>query len=139
MMPRVQRRLKVSPKLDMTPLIDVVFLLIIFFMLSSSFILQPGIKVNLPESSAKEAVSEKSVEVTVTQEGLLFYNTERIALDGLKLKFKSLGKTKPDTVIVIKADGNVRHSTVVEIMAMAKENQLNRLAIATRAKEDVTS
>lgn len=130
-----KRRLKITTRLDMTPLIDVVFLLIIFFMLSSSFILQPGIKVQLPESSIYEPQTKKSIEITITQENLLFYNAERISLDELKLKFKSLGKTAPDSVIVIKADGNVKHSKVVEIMATAKENNLSKLAIATRAKE----
>ena len=130
-----RRRLSISPHLDMTPLIDVVFLLIIFFMLSSSFILQPGIKVTLPESNVSEPQLEKSIEITITQENLLFFNAERISLDELKLKFKSLAKTAPESILVIKADGNVKHSKVVEIMAAAKENNLSRLAVATRPKK----
>ena len=126
--------LKVTTRLDMTPLIDVVFLLIIFFMLSSSFILQPGIKVSLPESSVSEPQVKKTIEITITQENFLFYNAERISFDELKLKFMSLTKTAPDSTIVIKADGNVKHSKVVEIMALAKEQGLKKLAIATRAK-----
>ncbi len=33
-------------QIDIAPLIDVVFQLLIFFMLTSSFVIQPGIKVN---------------------------------------------------------------------------------------------
>ncbi len=126
--------LRVNTKLDMTPLIDVVFLLIIFFMLSSSFILQPGIKVSLPESNVSEPQVEKTVEITITQENFIFYNADRISFDELKLKFLSLTKTAPNSTIVIKADGNVKHFKVVEIMALAKENGLKKLAIATRPK-----
>ena len=128
-------RLRIDTRLDMTPLIDVVFLLIIFFMLSSSFILQPGIKISLPESNVSEPQIDKSIEITITQENFLFYNADRISFDELKLKLKSLAKTAPESTIVIKADGNVKHSKVVEIMAEAKENGLTRLAIATRPKE----
>ncbi|EKD28219.1 MAG: biopolymer transport protein [uncultured bacterium] len=131
-----KKRLKFFTHLDMTPLIDCVFLLNIFFLLSSSFILQPGIKVNLPQSNINEPQTDKSVEITITQENLLFYNADRISFDELKLKFKSLAKTSPDIIIVLKADGNVKHSKVVEIMASAKENNLSNLAIATRPKED---
>ena len=46
------RRVNLRP--DLTPLIDVVFLLLIFFMLSSTFILQPGIKVELPQAKERE-------------------------------------------------------------------------------------
>ncbi|MCK4248214.1 MAG: biopolymer transporter ExbD, partial [Candidatus Omnitrophica bacterium] len=41
-------------RLDITPLVDVIFLLIIFFMLTSSFISQPGIKINLPKAVTSE-------------------------------------------------------------------------------------
>ena len=37
-------------QIDIAPLIDMVFQLLIFFMLTSSFIMQPGIKVNLPKA-----------------------------------------------------------------------------------------
>jgi biopolymer transport protein ExbD len=138
-MNRIKRKFSLQAHLDMTPMIDMVFLLNIFFLLSSSFVIQPGIKVNLPQASIVETQKEKSVEITLTQEGLLFYNTNRITLDELKLKFRSLFQLDPQTVIVVKADGNVRHRKVVEIMAMAKENNLNRLAIATRFKEEKLS
>lgn len=133
---RKKRRLKIHTHLDMTPLIDVVFLLIIFFMLSSSFILQPGIKVNLPQSKSSDSQKEKSVEITITKENLIYYNAERISIGELSLKFKSLSKTNPDTNIIIKADGNVKHSFIVEIMSEAKENRLSKLAIATRPKNE---
>jgi biopolymer transport protein ExbD/biopolymer transport protein TolR len=131
-----KHRLKVSPHLDMTPLIDVVFLLIIFFMLSSSFILQPGIKVTLPESSVVEPQTDKSVEITLTRDDLLFFNAEKISLEALQGRFRSLAESAPESVLVIKADGDVRHARVVEVMSAAKESGLSRLAVATRPEKD---
>ncbi|MBN2145166.1 MAG: biopolymer transporter ExbD [Candidatus Aureabacteria bacterium] len=135
-MKRIKRKFHIQAGLDLTPMIDMVFLLNIFFLLSSSFMIQPGIKVNLPQASVIENQKEKSVEISLTQEGLLFYDTNRITLDELKLKFRSLSKVDPQTMIVIKADGNIRHSKVVEIMSIAKNNNLSRFAIATRFKEE---
>ncbi|HBU08785.1 MAG TPA: biopolymer transporter ExbD, partial [Candidatus Omnitrophica bacterium] len=42
-------------QIDITPLIDMVFQLLIFFMLTSSFIVQSGIKVNLPKAVSAQA------------------------------------------------------------------------------------
>ena len=43
-------------QIDIAPLIDMVFQLLIFFMLTSSFVVQPGIKVNLPKAVTSEVV-----------------------------------------------------------------------------------
>lgn len=134
---RFKTRLKIEEgRLDLTPLIDVVFLLLIFFMLSSSFIFQPGIKVKLPESHVSETKKEKSFEVIVTQENLVFFNGERISIEGLKRKIKIISRNAPEAVLIIKADGNVRHKNVVRIMSIAKMNGIKRLGIATRPLEE---
>lgn len=122
-------------KLDLTPLIDVVFLLLIFFMLSSSFIFQPGIKVKLPESSVSETKKGKSFEVILTQENLIFFEGQRISIEGLKRKTKIISKNDPEVVLIIKADGNARHKNVVRIMSIAKMNGIKKLGIATRPME----
>ena len=134
---RFKRNLKIETgKLDLTPLIDVVFLLLIFFMLSSSFIFQPGIKVKLPESNVSETKKEKSYEVILTQENLIFFSGERITLEGLERKMKIISKNSPEAVLIIKADENVRHKNVVRIMSIAKMNGIKKLGIATRPTEE---
>ena len=133
---RFKRHIKIEQgKLDLTPLIDVVFLLLIFFMLSSSFIFQPGIKVKLPESKVSETKKEKSYEVILTQENLVFFNGERISIEGLKRKMKIISKHSPDAVLIIRADENARHKHVVQIMSIIKMNGIKKLAIATRPLE----
>ncbi|MCK5591118.1 MAG: biopolymer transporter ExbD [Candidatus Pacebacteria bacterium] len=133
---RFKRRLKIEEgRLDLIPLIDVVFLLLIFFMLSSSFIFQPGIRVKLPESSISETKKEKSYEVILTQENLMFFNGERISVEGLKRKMKIIGKTAPEAVLIIRADESARHKYVVRVMSIAKMNGIKKLAIATTPVE----
>ncbi len=118
-------------KLDMTPLIDVVFQLLIFFMLSSSFVFQTGIKINLPKSEFNEAQKPNEITVSITEDNRIYYNEFESTIEGIKLKFDILAKTEPDTIVVIKADESVAHGKVVELMGIAKNTGLNRLAIAT--------
>ena len=53
----------VKGELNIAPLIDVVFLQLIYFMLTSSFIMQPGLKINLPQRQHRDT-TKKEVIVT---------------------------------------------------------------------------
>ena len=122
-------------KLDITPLIDVIFLLLLFFMLSSSFILQPGIKVNLPESKVSEAQSEDNIIVTITSERKILLNDENITEETLGIRLRPIAKRTPDKIVIIKADDRVNHGLVVKVMGEIKSAGINRLAIATKPKK----
>ena len=47
---------------NMISLTDIIFLLLVFFLLSSTFVLQPGIKVQLPTTTTADISSEKSID-----------------------------------------------------------------------------
>ncbi|MDD5644808.1 MAG: biopolymer transporter ExbD [bacterium] len=123
-------------KLDIAPLIDVVFLLLIFFMLSSTFILQPGIKVNLPDSKVSDAQPEENIIVTITSEKTILLNDEKVDEESLSIKLKSIAKRTPERIVIIKADERVNHGLVVRIMGEIKDAGIKRLAIATKPKKD---
>ena len=59
---RIHRRPALIPNL--LPLIDVVLLLLIFFMISSTFVVQPGIRVNLPKSTIAERREPEDVTLS---------------------------------------------------------------------------
>ena len=121
--------------LDMTPLIDVVLMLVIFFMLTTTFVLAPGIKVDLPRGSSVQRAGETDRVVVVTKEGHIFYQDERLDLARLQAALQQAQKAQPDLRVVIKADKNALHGRVVEIMDMAKTIGIERLAIATAPKQ----
>ncbi len=119
--------------LDITPLVDVVFLLLIFFMLSTTFIVSPGIRINLPKAQA-EAVKRESreIRVKIDAQGNYFFGDRRASVDDLAERFRQASRANRDTLVVIEADEATAHRFVVEVMDRAKTAGLNRLAIATR-------
>lgn len=125
-------------EVNLTPLIDVVFLLLIFFMVSTTFDRHARLKVSLPESSAK-ATQQKSdpVILSIDAKGNYFINDRQIVnqqLDTLKNAIrKTLGDRIDDkeTSIVLKADANTPHQSVVRAMDAASQLGLTRLSIAT--------
>ncbi len=131
-----RRNQREPSQLDMTPLVDVVFNLLIFFMLSTTFVTTPGIKINLPKASAKELkVQEKEVRIAMTKSGKIYVNRKLVSLDDVRKILKRKARINPKMLVIIEADAQVTHGKVVQIMDIAKNAGLNRLAIATRQKK----
>ena len=126
-------------RIEITPLVDMVFLLLIFFMLSTTFIVTPGIKVNLPRSSAEKVTQEKKeVQVVITEDNKVFVDRMLVDVGELEQRLVGVGRQDPQTLIIIKADAKALHGKVVEVMDIAKQSGLDRLAIATQPKEKET-
>lgn len=116
-------------------LTDIIFLLLIFFLLSSSFVLQPGLKVQLPVTSSNDISSEKSIVVSISPDGTVYLNDEIIGIPELgdRLKQKITELDKP--ILVLRADKAVTVESLVEIMDIAKTAGGDRLVIATAPKK----
>ncbi len=134
---RFQTRKTDDVQLDMTPLVDVVFLLLIFFMLSTSLSVNPGIKIDLPKSSAEQVKKKKTtLRVAIEASGRIFLEGKKLSLDQLRDKFAAVGKKNgDDALVVIEADKKVYHGLVVKVMDAAKSSGLNKLAIATQPED----
>ena len=121
--------------LDMTPLIDVVLMLVIFFMLTTTFVLTPGIKVDLPQGRSSQRTSENDAIVIITQEGAVYYGDAHIDLQTLQAELRRALQLHPGLRIVVQADKSAQHGRVVEVMDIAKSLGIERIAIATAPKK----
>lgn len=120
---------------DLTPLIDCVFILLIFFALSSTFILRPGIKVDLPRASIPGVQKRAEHIVTITRKGYIFLDGEPVDTDLLYAQLVSLVAKDQVPVLIIEADQMSYHGAVVKVMEVAKKAGVDRIAIATQPKE----
>lgn len=98
------------------PLVNVVFLLLAFFSLNSTFVLQPGVSVNLPISSFSLRPAHPQI-VSITADP-----TPAIYFEDAKLTFEEfaerLAKTSDNNerTLVIRADKGIPYETVVRVM-----------------------
>jgi len=113
-------------------LTDIVFLLLIFFLLSSSFVVQSGIKIQLPKSESAEQESQKQIVLTVTEKGLIYLNDKQVAAETLGGQLAPLIDKDRDKVVIIKADQMVSLQSAVQVMDIAKGVGAMRLVIATQ-------
>jgi biopolymer transport protein ExbD len=129
---RFRRHMKLEHglrQIDIAPLIDIVFQLLIFFMLTSSFVMQPGIKVNLPKAVTSEAVKNENIEIVVSSENVIYLNGRVITMQELRNLLKQI--VKRDQLIMIKSDRRAALGRVVEIWDMCRDLGITQINIAT--------
>ena len=113
-----------------------IFILLIFFMVSSTFLEQPGMKLDLPKTSQKTVVQVEGYTLFIMSDESLYLNHEKITIETLPARLKEIAKEVEDKGIVLQADEKIRYGWVVEIMDVIKQSGITKLIVATRMKED---
>jgi biopolymer transport protein ExbD len=118
---------------DLAPVLNVILLLLCFFLLSSSFILQPGIKVNLPRSGYADGSPASRLIVAVTlspqlfddkgaplpRQPLLYFNDQIVSLDGLRTALLQLPPTRIKPTLIVKPDRDVPVEFISRLLDVA--------------------
>lgn len=122
-------------EVNLTPLIDVVFLLLIFFMVSSTFDRHAKLKVQLPQAAtqAQQKVDDPLV-LSIDSKGKYYIDDRQLVNEKLTTLKAALKKTVADrtnVTILLRADGNASHQSVVRAMDAAAQLGLTKLSIAT--------
>lgn len=131
---------KDNVELNITPLIDVVFLLLIFFMVSTTFDRESEINITLPEASEEVTKQQPvAVNVGVDASGQIFINGEPLVnsqLLTIREAMRDAAQGLDDPPVIISADENATHESVVRIMDAARQIDLVRITFATRELEE---
>ena len=115
-------------------LTDIVFLLLVFFLLSSTFILQTGIKVQLPQTMAGEPASERMLVISIARDGSVYLNEDLVSRAELVARIRQQLVSR-DQIVILRADRNLALDKVVEVMDVAKSAGASRFLIATQTEE----
>ncbi len=124
-----KRRELLTP--DITPLIDVVFILLIFFIVSSVFKKEElALKLDLPNSSAKELeveIKQLNIELSTSS---IAYLGEVVSLEKLDMKLANI--IKKDKPVIVRIDKDVKYERIVKVLDILQKYSLNNLALVTQ-------
>ncbi len=123
--------------LDLTPLVDVVFLIIIFFMLSTTFIVLPGIEIELPRASSEKVELEKEeIVLTVDKAGHIYIDDRSVTPEALRAHLTMTHRIDPIRLVVLKGDRGADYGRVIDVLSQIRDCGLNRIAIITKEGDD---
>ena len=119
--------------LGLTPLIDVVLLLLIFYMVTTAFV-DREIQLELPESQSSAIPDEKKkFTIELGAHGELALNGTRISVPALDRTIEREAAANNIRSVEIRADRQVIHGRVIEVLGIVKKHGVDSVGIAVKA------
>ena len=127
---------KVMSEINITPFTDVMLVLLVIFMVTTPLIMAGSFKVKLPKAVSAGSETGKGAVVSISETGELSLNGRQVVMEGLAASLKSEFEKGTDKTVILRADGNVKHSVIVKVLDTARLSGAERLSIA--AENDKT-
>lgn len=110
-------------------LLGLFFVLLTVFLISSQRIPLPGTTIELPKFSNEESTPVSKLVVTVTADGALFFNAQKLKDVGdLETALKDLSEdnqNRKNRIVVFYADQRVPLSTMAQLFDIARAHNFN--------------
>ena len=133
--PRAYRE---EPEINFIPLIDVLLVILIFLMVTTTYSRFAELQINLPTADASKPPERvDQIDVTVDAKGTYSVNKNVMpgaTRDALMQELKRAAGTMKDPVIVINADAEASHQSVVRIMEAAQTAGYGRITFTIQTK-----
>ena len=131
------RRYPEEPEINFIPLIDVLLVILIFLMVTTTYSRFAELQINLPTAEAgKPPERVEQIDVVVDASGAYVVNKSRVAArtrEALLEALKSAAGNMKDPVIVINADAQATHQSVVRVMEAAQAAGYGKITFTTQA------
>jgi len=124
-------------KIEIVPLIDVVFfLLATFVMVSLSMTRNQGMQVPLPSANSASKMDDdaKAVTVTVSENGDIFFNKDKITMAQLPFKLQTLKASQKDPKVVVNGAADADFKNIVAVLDEARKIGIAKVGISTEKK-----
>lgn len=130
---RLPASAKKKARIEIIPMIDTMFFLLVFFMIATlAMTIQHGMPVSLPTAESSTDKITEYVSLTLTREGMLYYNKEAITLQELEMRLANLQQFSSDPSLLINADEQVPHGQVIKVMDLIRLSGITTMSIATK-------
>ena len=134
---RFRRNREEEPGILTVPFIDCLLFLLIFFMLTTNFSVVSGLEIRLPQTSRMILdPKENNVNVMIDRSGEMYLEGKKLDPKEMGERLKSLVAEKKSVQLVLQADKDAKHGSVVQAMDIAKSSGVLSIVIAAEWKSD---
>ncbi|MDB5141788.1 MAG: biopolymer transporter ExbD [Mucilaginibacter sp.] len=128
-----KRHQRVKAEVHTSAMNDIMFFLLLFFLIASTVTNPNVIKLLLPKSSSGQAVSKKTISVTISQDLKYTVNNKQVKIEDMQNTLMGFKKLATELTIVLSVDRTVAIQNVVQIMDIAQKLNI-KLVLATEPK-----
>jgi biopolymer transport protein ExbD len=125
-------------EMNLIPMIDVLLVIIIFLVTSATFSRINELQINLPTAEASAPQDKPTmISVAVDAGGRYTVNDAAVAnssVDAIVQALRNAAGSEKEPTIVINADANTTHQSVVNVMEAARQAGFTHLTFSTQVQ-----
>jgi len=121
-------RTPLNAEINVVSLIDVMMLLMIIFMITAP-LLTGGVDVKLPKANVRASQVDNPINITITKEGVIVLDDERVARDELRNALTALASRAAGRTIYLRGDEGSAYGDVVHVLAILREVGLQNVSL----------
>jgi biopolymer transport protein ExbD len=118
-----------------TVFLDAALLFSAFVLATSHFVLKPGIVLELPVASQTEGIEYNDMVLSISREGLFFFNDEQVQQSKLNKVLRAAAEERPGIALILEADAITSQSVIATVYDAADRAGFRQVFIATRNAE----
>jgi len=133
-----RRRRRRVAEINLIPLIDLFLNILVFFIVTTTFASSDSLFfVELPETAAGDSGEvQKLVSINIGPEGQISMDNREVTIDQLRERLVQIPPDrKRDFPVVLRADKNSRHGSVVSVLDLVHKLGLQNIGIATKTTQ----
>ncbi|MBC8206519.1 MAG: biopolymer transporter ExbD [Kiritimatiellales bacterium] len=115
-----------------TVFLDAALLISAFVLATSPFVRKPGILLDLPVSTQAGGIRFNDMVLSISREGLIFFDDELVSLDRLQPALRAAAQAQPGVALILEADQSIQQSTVTAVYDAAAAAGFRQVFIATQ-------
>jgi biopolymer transport protein ExbD len=115
--------------INVTPMVDVMLVLLVIMMVSAQYIVSQSLKVELPKAASQTDSVSSIAAVTLTKDGKTYYNQKPVTEADLINHLRGALAGNKELNLIVTADKEVQHGTVVHVIDLAKVEGITKFAI----------
>lgn len=125
-----------EPDINLVPFIDVLIVIVIFLAVTTTYSKYAELKINLPVADANTVDQPiDKLEIAISQTGQYFVNGREVPMESPVLFaqiLRQIAGADSDPVIIISADSNTTHQSVIYTMEAARIAGYGRITFTTQ-------
>ena len=125
-----------EPEINLVPFIDILIVIVIFLAVTTTYSRYSEMQINLPTADAsKPAERPNQINVGVSSTGQYMINRAAVGFttpEALGAELKRAAGSNPDPVIIINADANATHQSVINVMEAARVAGFSKITFTTQ-------
>lgn len=119
---------------QMAPMLDIIFILLIHFMAATIFAQwehKLGITVPTADSGTRGIRQRGEVIINVDEAGTIYINSQEMSVERLESLLAEIADAFQEYPVVIRADRNARHQSVMTVLDICTRVKIHNVAFAS--------